>query len=88
MEAVVLRPQVGQGPSSFGEGEVVPYPLGHHAPPPVLARVDSAKSPVSNVLQRVQRTTGGWVGDKGEKVNEHVVKRTWRVGAKGVILVR
>ena len=50
-EAIVLRPQVGQSSLSLGERQVVSNPLGHHAPTPILARVDRAESPVGNVLR-------------------------------------
>lgn len=58
-EAVVLRPKVGQSRFSFGEGQVMSYPLGHHAPPPILACIDRAKRPVGNVLRGGECARGG-----------------------------
>lgn len=64
-EAVVLRPQVGQGRFSLGKREVVAHTLGHHVPAPILARVNRAESSVGNVLRWAYKYTR--VGGKQER---------------------
>ena len=90
MQALELFPQAGQRLPPGGEGQVLPYPLGHHTVALVLALENGAERAVSNVLLVVApgRCRGGEEERDGCKTNGQRLACLARARVSVVLLSR